>query len=195
MANVFDKTSFIPQKSLNPIVKKKSSTSLFTIIAILIFVISAASSIGVFAYKKILEKSINQKAVSLERAKEAFDPGLIEELTALNNRIEASKDILASHILLTPLFALIEESTLKSVKFNQFDFTVQDSGQMELQMDGQATDYATVVLQSDLFGKNRFLSDQIFADINLDNSGNISFSYKAMVNPSLLLFKSNVEGF
>lgn len=138
---------------------------------------------------------MESKAVSLERAKEAFDPGLIEELSRLNSRIEASDDIISSHLLLTPLFKLIEESTLKNVRFSQFDFLVRDSGNIELFMTGQALDYATVVLQSDLFGQSKFLKNQVFSNINLDSFGNVGFLFKAEVDPGLVLFKSNVEGF
>jgi len=196
MANSFNKTSFIPQKSISREGgKKKPTAGLFFGAAVLFFAISILASVGVFFYKKILEGRVESKAVSLERAKEAFDPGLIEELSRLNSRIEASDDIISSHLLLTPLFKLIEESTLKNVRFSQFDFLVRDSGNIELFMTGQALDYATVVLQSDLFGQSKFLKNQVFSNINLDSFGNVGFLFKAEVDPGLVLFKSNVEGF
>lgn len=196
MSDAFNKSSFIPQKSLTPIQKRKGpSVGLFFIIAVIIFVVSIVSSIGVISYKKVLEKSLDSKAISLERAREAFDPNLIKEFSRLNQRIELSASLLNNHISITPLFALLEELTLKNVKFNTFEFSVRDSGQIELTMDGQAANYATVVLQSDVFSENRFLKNQIFSNINLDNSGNIGFSFNTRVDSDLVSFKNSVEGF
>ena len=108
----FKQSSFIPQKTFGQTTKKKRTASLYFIVSILLFLVSVAGSVGVFAYKKILESSIESKAISLQRAKEAFDPNLIEDLARLNNRIKSSEEILFSHVALTPVFALLEELTL-----------------------------------------------------------------------------------
>jgi hypothetical protein len=195
MPNVFDKTSFIPQKSLSVTSRKQSSISLFFVLAMLLFLISIGSYVAVVSYKAVLEQSIESKAASLQRAKEAFDPGLIEDLIELNNRIESSKDILSNHTSITPLLELLEELTLKNVRFSQFEFNKRDSGQITLLLTGQAKNYASVVLQSDSFGQSRFLNSQIFSNVNLDSSGNVGFVFDAIVDPDLVSFKNNVEGF
>ena len=189
----FKQSSFIPQKTFGQTTKKKRTASLYFIVSILLFLVSVAGSVGVFAYKKILESSIESKAISLQRAKEAFDPNLIEDLARLNNRIKSSEEILFSHVALTPVFALLEELTLKNVRFDQFDFVVRNSGRVAILMNGQAVDYATVVLQSDTFGQNRFFRDQIFSNINLDASGNVGFSFSAIIDPNLLSFRESIQ--
>jgi hypothetical protein len=196
MANSFDKTSFIPQKTLTSTNRRKKSFSGFLFItSTIILIVSIAFSIGVFSYKKIVEQSIESKAVSLKRAKEAFDPGLIEDLTRLDNRIENTKKILDSHISITPLLEFFEEFTLKNVQFSQFEVSLLDSSQINLLMEGRARDYATVVAQSDLLGQSRFLKNQIFSDVNLDNFGNVGFSFEAIIDPNLTSFRNSVEGF
>jgi len=195
MASTFDKTSFIPQKSLSPRTVRKRSTGLFFVVAVLLFIISVSGSIGVFAYKKIVKSGIEDKAISLNRAKEAFDPGLIEDLSRLNSRIESAQGVLDSHIVITPFLSLLEGLTLKNVQFENLQLSVGDNGEILLAIDGNATDYATVVLQSDTFGQSRFLREQIFSNINLDNSGNVRFSLKAKVDPNLLSFRNSIEGF
>jgi len=195
MADAFNKTSFIPQKSLSTVSKKKSTSGLFFFISVIIFILSVLGSIGIIAYKKVVEQGIENKAGSLERAKEAFDPNLIESLSRLDNRIESSKELLNSHIAISPIFSLLEDLTLKNVEFDQFEFRAEDSGLMTLLMSGQAKDYATVVLQSDTFGQSKSLRDQIFSDVNLNKFGNVGFSFRAVVDPSLVSYKNNVEGF
>jgi hypothetical protein len=193
----FNKTSFIPQKSLNPVStgRRKPSVSLFFIGSVIIFIVAIALSIGAFSYKKILEQGIEKKAVSLQRAREAFDPGLIENLTRLDSKIEATKDLLDSHISLTPLFDFLEEFTLKNIKFDSFNLSLQGSSdKITLSIEGQAINYATIVAQSDLLGQSRFLKDQIFSNVSLDSSGNVSFSLDAKIDPKLTSFRSSVEG-
>jgi len=195
MPNTFDNTSFIPKKSLSVVSKKKSSVGLYFIIAVFLFIITAALSVGTFSYKKYLEIGIDSKAESLDRDRQAFDPALIEELIRLSIRVESTKKLLSSHISLTPFFALLEESTLKNVSFDSFELSVKDSGQVNVSMSGHASDYATVVLQSDILGQNRFLRNQLFSNINLDKSGNVSFFVNADVDPNLISYENNVEGF
>ena len=195
MANTFDKTSFIPQKSSTQSrARKKLGGGLFFIISVIIFAVAVALSVGVFSYKKILENSKESKAVSLSRSREAFDPGLIADLTRLDKRMETTKRLLDGHISLTPLLGFVEEFTLKNVRFSQFNFSLVDNSQINFSMEGQALDYATVVAQSDLLGQSRFLQNQIFSNVNLDNSGNVIFHFEAKIDPSLISFKNELEG-
>jgi len=123
-----------------------------------------------------------------------LDPNLIDELRRLDNRIKSSENILNSHISMTPFFAVLEDLTLKNVRFDQFEFNLTNSGLTALIMNGEAVDYATVVLQSDLMGQSRFLKDQIFSDVNLDEgTGNIRFSLRTTIDPGLVSFTSNID--
>jgi len=196
MANTFDKTSFIPQKKLGGKIKRRRAPlGLLFVLSIILFLIALAGIIGVIVYEEILERSIESKAVSLQRAQDAFDPDLIDELRRLDNRIKSSQSILNAHISMTPFFALLEDLTLKNVRFNEFRFSLEDtSGITSLIMAGEAVDYATVVLQSDLMGQSKHLKGQIFSDVNLDEeTGNIRFSLRTTLDPELISFTSNID--
>ena len=60
-------------------------------------------------------------------------------------------------------------------------------------MGGQARNYSYVALQSDILGNNKYVSQHIFSDLNLDGSGNVTFNLSAVINPSLLSYKSFLD--
>jgi hypothetical protein len=192
--DTFNRNSFIPQKKLVQTQKRrKAPLGIFFALSILIFVLAVVGVAGVFVYKELLKRDIDSKAVELRQARDAFDPGLIDELRRLDNRIKSSQTLLEAHVSMTPFFALLEDLTLRNVQFNQFELNISDSGLANLSVNGEAIDYATVVLQSDIMGRSKFLKDQIFSEVNLDEStGNIKFTLKAIIDPDLISFNSNI---
>jgi hypothetical protein len=187
------KTSFIPQKTVAEEKKeKKTSGGLLSTIAVIIFILALALSAGVFAYKKILEQRLQSKSLSLERAEAAFDPDLIAELSRVDNRIESSKELLNSHVVLSPLLGFIEDSTLRNVRFEEMFFDLNEEGKIRLRLAGQASSYASIVLQAESFGRSRFLKDQLFSDFDLNQLGNVNFDFSAVIERELLNFKSNL---
>jgi len=189
------KASFIPQKNLSAERPKgPARVGLFMLVATIIFVISILLAGGVFAYKKVLENSLKNKEASLERAKEAFDPRLIEELVRIDKRIIATEDLIDSHIVISPIFDLLENLTLKNVRFEEMVLRIEQSGKASLKLNGQATSYASIVLQSEAFGKSRFLREQIFSNFDLNQQGNVSFNFSADIDRELINYRSSLNG-
>ncbi|MEK7187122.1 MAG: hypothetical protein AAB690_02395, partial [Patescibacteria group bacterium] len=90
-------------------------------------------------------------------------------------------------------FDFLESSTLKSVRFTDFSYGTSPAG-VELVMKGQARSYAAVALQSDLFTKSSHFKNPVFSDLGLDESGNIIFTFRAIVNPNLISYQKQIEG-
>jgi len=191
------KTSFIPQKS---VAEEKASNKpqkrrggLFSTGAVVIFILAIVLAGGVFAYKKILEQRLVSKSDSLERAKGAFEPKLIDELVRVDRRIESSKELLNSHVVLSPLLDFLEDATLRNVKLEEMFFDLEEEGKIRLRLAGEASSYASIVLQAESFGQSRFLKDQLFSDFDLNQLGNVNFDFTAIVDKGLVNFKSNLD--
>ncbi len=187
-------TSFIPKK---PIVAQTSSRSsstinLFTLVSTIVFVTTLALSGAAFFYKGVVAKQIESDKASLERARGQFDPELIVQITRLDARIETAKTLLASHVSVGPLFDLISKITLPSVRFRDFDFAYLSSDKISVEMTGQATNYASVALQSDVLNAQKNLKDVTIGDMNLDGAGDISFTVSATVDPKVLLYSETL---
>ena len=187
-------TSFIPKK---PIVANTGRSSapinLFSLLSTIIFIAALALSGGVFFYKNLVTKEIAQNKATLERAKGAFDPELIQKIIRLDNRIETSKQLLSSHLAVTPIFDFISSITLKTVRFKDFNFAYLAPDKIQVSMRGQAQSYSSVALQSDVLSSQKLLKNTIVSDMALEAAGTVGFNVSTIIDPSLLSYQTTVS--
>ena len=125
---------------------------------------------------------------SLERAKAAFEPALIQELARLDDRMRVAGELLQTHIAPSALFGLLEGLTLQTVSFQTFDFSAPDDSHMTIKMQGVAGGVNAIALQADLFSKNGTLSSPIFSNIARSVEG-VRFDFTGNVHPGSLRFQ------
>ncbi|NTV44552.1 MAG: hypothetical protein HGA67_02560 [Candidatus Yonathbacteria bacterium] len=182
-------TSFIPKQSLSPERRKRSSGSwLLTSIAGVILITSLVGAGGVFFYERVLTSRVNDMRDRLERMRSAFEPELITELKRLDNRLTTLDNILNHHVALSEFFSILEESTLQSVRFSQFAYNVDDTKGTKIVLAGEAANYSSVALQSDIFGQSRYFHNPMFSDMTLDNKGNVTFNVAFYLDSSLVQY-------
>lgn len=189
-------SSFIPKGPLATTgtaskISREAGRSILGTLAVFIFVLAILLSIGIFGYEFYLKAQISKMTGNLATARESLEPETIQKIADLDNRIISTKDILENHIVLSPLFDYLENSTLKSVRFTQFEYETTDKG-LELSMRGQARGYSAVALQSEIFNKSQYFDEPIFADLDLDDRGNVTFSFRAKIDPSIVSYKKEV---
>lgn len=191
-------SSFIPK---GPILNTASGAlmrqntegkSLLAYLALIIFSLSVLLALGMFGYKFYLKYRIKQMGVDLENARETLQPEVIRELTRLDDRLISSQELITKHQILSPLFEFLEVSTPKTVRFRDFRYSMTEGG-IELSMSGEARGYAALALQADIFNKSPYFKDSIFSDLNLNEKGDINFSFKAIVDPSMVSYQREVE--
>ena len=192
-------SSFIPK---GPIVsnvpgapigrRTRQEKSLFYILASTVFIMSVLSASGVFGYKFYLKYSIDKMGADLEDARMTLQPEVIRELTRLDNRLLSSQKLLARHQILSPLFEFFEVSTPKTVRFKDFSYTKTPQG-LELKIIGEARGYAALALQADIFDKSQYFKTPIFSDLSLNEKGDVNFSFKAILDPTLVSYERKVE--
>jgi hypothetical protein len=187
-------TSFIPKKSLTAPRRqaKGSSIGIFFLFTLVLFIGAIALAIGVFLYQQFIIKSIEQKSASLERASAAFEPAIIQEISRLDIRINSAQDILDNHKSISAFFDLLEASTLESVRFENLDYRTDEGGKTNISMKGRALNFSSVALQSDIFGKNKFIQEPIFSELNLDKKGDVVFNFSAFLDPRLISYENAI---
>lgn len=180
-------SSFMPHES--PLVGKfdmrrgRGLGDLLVVVAIVLFVASSALAVAVFLYQEYLQTSINSKIDQLQRAKAAFEPSLIQQLTRLDDRMRAADQVLNSHIAPSAFFHMLQASTISSISYRDLDFEGTDPQHMSVHMDGIARSVNSIALQADLFSKGGMLSSPIFSNINRAEDG-VHFSLAAIMNPA-----------
>lgn len=192
MAEQFQ-TSFIPKKSFDvgPAKPKRGAGIIFTI-ATLLAIISVVAAGGTFAYERFLESSITRKKEELQKARAAFEPELIRELSHLDTKLKTAKELLSSHLAISGVFDLLEETTLETVRFTDFGYAIEPTG-IRVSLAGVARSFTSVALQSDEFGKSRFIREPVFSGFKLNDRGDVQFNASALIDPAVVSYEGRVK--
>ena len=190
-------SSFIPKgpvtsSGLANLSNKENKIGIFGFLATLVFILTLVASGVVFGYNLYLTSSIAQMGNDLTTAKASLDPTTINQISRLNSRIVSTQAILGTHIVLSPFFAFLESSTLKSVRWTGFNYGVAKGG-LQLIMQGQATGYSALALQADIFNKSKYIKSPLFTDLTLNDKGNVTFAFSAVLNPSIVSYKTFIQ--
>ncbi len=191
-------TSFIPKKPLAEVrapAKATRSFGLLSLISTILFFATIAAAGGVYLYKASLASQVNELSTSLDRARSAFEPSLVETLQILDKRFNASKEVLANHSTISPVFKSLEDLTLKSVRFTKFTYEIPaDTNMLTVKMSGSARSYTSIALESDMLGRNKYFQDVVFSNLQLDAAGNVGFDLAFTIDPAYLNYKNVMSG-
>ncbi len=190
-------TSFIPKKPLSvESTVEVPHTSLFTFIATLIFFGALAIAAIMYFYEANLNKNIATDKTSLVAARNAFEPTLLTQLQKLDRRLIDANKLLNNHVAVSPIFATLQDTTLKSIQFTKFSYGMPTdaNGQIIVRINGKARDYSSIALQSDEFAKNKNIHNPIFSNLTLDDkTGIVGFDLVFTVDPDLVHFTNHVD--
>ncbi|MBP6866347.1 MAG: hypothetical protein KBC12_02280 [Candidatus Pacebacteria bacterium] len=186
-------TSFIPKK---PVVHERTEakrpTGLLVIFSVLILLSVFVAYGGVYFYKNSLTQSITSKEKALELARNRFEPGRLSELKTLDRRIKAANGILANHVAPSPIFKILEATTMKTIRYTSFSYELKENGMVFVKLTGEANGYRSIALQSDLLSENKDILDPVFSNLALDTKGSVLFDLTFSVQESLVSYKENL---
>lgn len=186
--------TFIPRKAAvaEAAGARHARVSVFFSLSVVVFALSLIAAGGAFFYQRILASRLTKMNDDLVAARAAFKPAFIAELQRMDYRIQAAKTLLAGHRAVSPLFSLLERETLATVRFTKFDFSELPEGGVRLALAGEAASFNAVALQSDVFAKDGTFINPIFADFDVDKSGNVHFGFTATVASEFALYRSHL---
>ena len=199
-------TSFIPKRPIVPVgglnmpAPRSHTSSLFMTLAGLIFIISLVSAVGMYFWKSyLLSAQASYKTQLVEREKQ-FKADLIEELKRQNVKIDAAKQLLASHVAMSQIFDIIGRLTIEDVRFLSMDVSggkdVNDGVKVSLK--GYGTSFSAVAFQSDVLGQleqyglRKVVKNPILSDPSLDSTGSVSFGFTATIDPGSLSYAKSI---
>ena len=191
------KASFIPQDVGTEPKLRRGGTSggsdLLVLAAIILLVASIALAASVFLYAQYLQGTITSKQASIDRARAAIEPALIDELARLDARMASAATLLGQHVAPSVVFDLLEQITLHSIALTDFSLTTEGVNSLKISMKGEAQSVNSIALQSDLYGRSGIITSPIFSDINRGTDGLMQFRVDAILNPTALRYARLVE--
>lgn len=207
-------TSFIPKQTIVPRAPQSvaggGGMSLLSLLSFIILFISLVAAGGSFAYKTYLQTHLYAPCqttsqiqpntdllglsgdiekecglyASLEEMRRRLDDERLSKMQRLDSKMKMATLVLNSHQSLSPLFALLSTTTLKTIRYTKFSAV---GGQMTLS--GVASGYEDIAVQSNVLNGMKAVKNALFSSLDLDPQGNVSFVLSFAVDPSLLRYE------
>lgn len=197
-------TSFIPKRpvSSETLTPKKSSRSmgLLSLLAWIVVIATVVSYVGViFYHKQLINQKIKIDALT-DEARKSIGTTFLSDMKRLNSRIDSAKATIDRHIVVTPIFNALEQTTLRSIQYTSFGYEfVQDTNtsatNVKVSLTGVAKGYSTLALQSDSFLQNSLIKNPVFSNLDVeDKNNNVKFKLTFNVDPANLSYESFING-
>ncbi|HEY4476684.1 MAG TPA: hypothetical protein VJB69_01760 [Candidatus Paceibacterota bacterium] len=198
-------SSFIPKQTLSVGPRAvRQPMGLFLLLSLIVLIIALLFLGGAYAYRFFLTDEIERPCpsesgealqgcgllASLARRRETLNPDSIIRFETLDRQLRRATEIVDQHKTLLPVLRFIEEQTLQSIKYTSFN---QMGNTLDLR--GVAKSYEGVALQSIEFANNQALGlieTFVFSDVNADQAGNVGFTLKLTLAPSLFSYLKNL---
>lgn len=190
-------TSFIPKQPVTATAPRTSSgSSIFLLLAIIIFVATLVTSGGLYLYDQKLQSDIKTGSAQLAENQNSFQQVTLDGITRLNDRIDSIAILLKKHISFSNFFANLELSTLQTVRFSTMSYVLDPMGKVQVTMNGQALNYDAVALQEKALispSLDGAFQNPVFGNLNLDASGNVTFNLMMTLNPSSISYYKSIQ--
>lgn len=190
-------TSFIPKKPLVPEMGQKTNEpiNLFTVIGVLFLIVSLAAAGGVYGWVKVIEKHQVSLKADIAHNRDQFGTD-IKFLERFNTKINLSRELLSNHLAVEGIFDIVSKITTSNVRFTSFDiiFPTSSKERAVMTMKGTGTSLSVLAFQSDVFGESKYIKDPVISDFAVSDKGDVTFSFSAGIDPSLLSFKKTIDG-
>lgn len=176
----------MPRQPVNTPRKKKLGTNVFLLIAGAIAGVSVLLSGAVLGYEFYLKESLASKTAQMEQAQREIDIDRVEGFIRLKNRLSSVKQLLDEHIELTNFLDVLEQRTLKTVRFSSLTVSVSADRSAIIQMEGVARSFNALAAQSSELAAEKRIKRAIFSNIAVNEDDTVRFSLSATLDSRLI---------
>ena len=186
-------TSFVPRPSSAAVRRRSDLTGAFAFLGYGVLAIVIALSIGAFIYSQILSTERTSKDQELQKQIAAIDPATVSKFVHLRDRLAQGLVLLNQHIATTGFWNDLIGIMPSTVQFTALHILRDQTGTVTVQGTGVAKSFNALAATSDAFAKDGRIKDAIFSSIRV-NSGAVSFSLTATIDPTLVSFSPAAQG-
>jgi hypothetical protein len=197
-------TSFIPKKALTvtptgvPNEKpRRYTSSLFMLIAILLFVVSMGGLGGAYAWKNYLKNSQQSLKSELVKREKQFNLDTIDRLKQADSKITIISDLVNNHVAFSEIFDIVARIAIEKVKFNSMEVVApqKDGDSASIAITGEGTSLMAVAFQSDVlsqleqYGLRKIIKNPMLTNPTVSDANKVTFNFSAQIDPIYLTYK------
>lgn len=164
-----------------------SGSNVFLIASLVFAGVIVAISVGVFAYNKLLQHTLESKQAELAKAQASVNEDTVEEFVRLRDRLSSGKDLLNNHVELSQFFTALETLTLQNVGFTSMKLAVAGDKSAKIEMNGTARNFNALAAQSNAFAGEKRIKRAIFSGISLNDQKQVKFTLTADIDPRMIV--------
>lgn len=160
------------------------STVLFFNAVLVLFVVSLVVLGGLLFYKGSLNSSRQSWMDEVKKEEDKFNEmGGIGNLVDLSNALNATRELVSSHVFSSNVFFFLQETTHPRVRFVNFSFSREGK---KVDLSGEGVSYRTVSEQISIFESSSQVERVDFGGLSLGDKGLVNFKVAIFFKPSLL---------
>ncbi len=196
-------TSFIPKRPIEssaaPAPHRSRSVGLLSVITALVVIGTVLAFAGVYLYQKQLVSQKAKLEQSIGDARDGIGTEFVTDMKRLDARISGVKELIKNHIVVTPIFQALEATTLHSVQYREFGYSIKSdpstkTDSLVVDLSGTARNYASIALQSDAFSPNTLIKNPVFSNLTVDDkSRTINFRLTFSVDMADLSYQTFID--
>lgn len=157
--------------------------SILFYLSLALFFFALAGYGGLFLLNRA-QREAKQNLVEEARLKEGnLRSDLVNQIFLLDQRLRNLRGLLTSHIFSSNVFKLLEQDTLPQVHFLSFNF---NATLRNLDMTGEAVNYATLARQIGIFERDPYIEHVEFGGLSAGANNLAGFKITITLRPNLL---------
>jgi len=160
-------SSFIPKRKANGLLKPSGSRNIFvlSLVSYALFIAAPVAAAAVFIYQKYTDNTFQQNVVNLDVASKSFNEADMLRVLDFHERLKFSNQIFDSQVSLTSLLNILEQSTVKTVKFNSLKISQAEAGSLLAEAELSADSFDAVIFQRGQYENNQSLASSSFTNL------------------------------
>ncbi len=195
MANNFQ-SSFIPKGvgSYTPTeTSRKSGAGFFGLIALVLFLGSLLTTLGLIGYKQVVKSSIGNLKAELALAEESIDTTTIDTMFSFSKKLSASREVVVRHKAVSNFLSLLAENTVQTILFDNLSYQFMPDGSLSVVLAGTALNYSSLALQESVMAKIKEVKKVEFSELSAVEGGKVSFKMTITADPSVSIYKPEAD--
>lgn len=175
---------FVPPQKDTPSVAgrvpyKASPSSLIQTLALLVFILTSVSALGIFGYSYYLNSQIESSKAELSSYEQGISRIPLSDMRNLSNRIKSASKAMKEHSSVRSAFSILEHSVENAITYKKFDLSYSSSKKAyTLKLEGVSPTYASLAQQIDTLKRDpysKYIATVDIGKVEPDKTGEIKF--------------------